>query len=74
MIFRRKMEKVQSLLDTASGVLGFGGDPLATLVGSKVIPYYIYTGTYILIFLFFFCSQGHDTSDVPYPYDLELNP
>jgi hypothetical protein len=30
------MEKVQSLLDTASGVLGFGGDPFATLVGSKV--------------------------------------
>jgi hypothetical protein len=36
-IFREnKMEKVQSLLDTASGVLGFGGDPFATLVGSKV--------------------------------------
>jgi len=31
------MEKVQSLLDTASGVLGFGGDPFATLVGSKVL-------------------------------------
>lgn len=30
------MEKVQSLLDTASGVLGFGGDPYATPVGSKI--------------------------------------
>jgi hypothetical protein len=35
------MEKVQSLLDTASGVLGFGGDPFATLVGSKVLNLFL---------------------------------
>jgi hypothetical protein len=35
------MEKVQSLLDTASGVLGFGGDPFATLVGSKVLNIFL---------------------------------
>ncbi len=36
-----RMEKVQSLLDTASGVLGFGGDPFATLVGSKVLNLFL---------------------------------
>jgi hypothetical protein len=36
-----RMEKVQSLLDTASGVLGFGGDPFATLVGSKVLNIFL---------------------------------
>ena len=53
------MEKVQSLLDTASGVLGFGGDPFATLVGSKVLNIF-YSLLVFHIFFGFDHTVPHD--------------